>query len=152
MNVLAIDPGKTSGYVVLDTPHPNSIPVVLRTWEGKATLRERAGLLLKWLQKYHITRVVVEDFTIHPTAGGTGHPVATSMTDTIEYIGCIEAVCQLVIPPVGVYRLQPNKKGRWPKARLDAKFPGHTGVVGVHAHDALVIGLVYLEGAKLWEV
>ena len=154
MVVLAIDPGITSGYVVLAPGAGDLLPIVTHSWEGKATLRERARLLLSWLRKYRITRVAVEDFKIHPMASGS--PVAVVITDTIEYIGCIEAVCQLVIPPVQVHRVQPNKKGRWPKARLDAKFaPEHVNVrniAGQHAHDALVIGLVYLEQAGLWEV
>jgi hypothetical protein len=149
MRVLAIDPGETSGYVVLDTLYPDVLPHIEHWWQGKATVRERALALFKWLRKYRITHVVVEDFKIHPSSF---HPVAVVITNTIEYLGCIEAVCQMLIPPVEVHRVQPNKKGRWPKARLDAKYPIHTTVKGVHAHDALVIGLVYLEDTKLWEV
>lgn len=153
MRVLAIDPGKTTGYVVLDIPELpqyDGRPLVVHSWEGRATLRERVKLLSWWLKKHRITHVAVEDFKIHPRQGYS--PVAVSIMEPIEYIGCIEAVCQLVVPLVPVYRVVPNKKGMWPKARLAAKFPEHITVEGVHAHDALVIGLVYLESTGLWEV
>ena len=149
MRILCIDPGTTSGYVVLEAGGGEP-PIILENWEGQATLRERATLLLSWLRKYQTSCVVVEDFKIHPKAGGP--PVARSLTNTIEYIGCIEAVCQLVIPRIEVHRVQPAKKGKWPKARLDAKYPEHKDVRGKHAHDALVIGLVWVEEAGLWTV
>lgn len=151
MRILAIDPGQTSGYVVLEAFGSGSSepPVVLHSWEGKATLRERAGLLLSWLKKYHINSIVVEDYRITPEHAG--HHVGQQL-HWPEYIGCIEAVCQLVIPRIEMYRVQPGKKGKWPKARLDAKFIDHRYVDGKHARDALVVGLVWVEQAGLWEV
>lgn len=149
MRILAIDPGQTSGYVVLETFDTGEAPVALLAWEGKATLRERAGLLLSWLKKYHINSIVVEDYRIFATSAG--HHIGRRLHEP-EYIGCIEAVCQLVIPRVEVYRVQPSQKGKWPEARLDAKFPDHKNVPRPHTHDALIVGLAWVEQAGLWEV
>jgi len=149
MRILAIDPGGTSGYVVLDCPATKEPPIVLHFWEEQSSPCERVALLLAWFRKARIERVVVEDYRIY--AAHTGHHVGQHLYVS-EYIGAIEAVCQLVIPRIDMYRVQPSSKGKWPKARLDAKFPEHSRVEGVHAHDALVIGLVHIEAVGLWEV
>jgi len=91
--------------------------------------------------------VGVEDYRIRPDMAN--EHIGTRLW-TSELIGCIEAVCGMMIPPITVVRIQPGKKGRWPLARLKAKYPKFKSITSDHALDALRIGLAYLEARVLW--
>jgi len=99
------------------------------------------------LRTYKPEVVGVEDYRIRP--GMQNEHIGTRLW-TSELIGCIEATCGLMIPPIRVVRIQPGKKGRWPVARLEAKLPGFKQITSEHARDALRIGLAYIEAQTLW--
>lgn len=159
MRVLIVDPGETCGFVVLELVNDEMVdsnghsrPEILLSWqEGK---REGLVDLAAWsLNILHTFRrikphvLVLEDYRIY-TSKANQH-IGINLF-TAELIGAITALCAIVIPPLPVIRMPAAKKGRWPKARLDNKFPHHSEVEGTHARDALLIGLAYLEAAKLW--
>lgn len=145
MRLLAIDPGQTTGFAVFE--HQPRFPffkaLLLEWWESAGVpLDVFAPQFLSVLRTTQPTHVVIEDYRIF--AGKAGMHIGQPL-HTAELIGAIVALCSTVVPPISTSRVAPSKKGRWPPARLEAKFPDAVGITGAHASDAVKIGLVYLE-------
>jgi len=152
MILLAIDPGETTGYVVLEWPsHKAARPYIIDAWQAKVKDLDRA----LWATQFHrILRhhkpdmVVIEDYRVY--AGKAGMHIGQRLF-TAELIGAIEVLCAICIPPVTTDRLPAAKKGRWPDARIDNKFPQGTPYIhSGHESDALKLGLAWLEKEELW--
>ena len=135
MKLLSIDPGETVGLVYLS-----------RDRDGEdVTLEGFLDTPLRFLKKNlpvilaAVDEVAIEDYRVF--ASHAGHHIGARLI-TSELIGFVEAHCDL--KNIRVIRIAPNKKGRWPEARLRAKHPEFKHVTG-HARDALKLGLAYLE-------
>ena len=149
---LFIDPGETSGFCVIEVISPTKINVLDAFSDGAGgrpplNLQQRALALVGILRTFKPSVVGVEDYRIYPNVAK--EHIGTRLW-TPELIGCIEAVCGMMIPPVRVVRIQAAKKGRWPLARLNAKLPQFKQITSDHALDALRLGLAYLEARVLW--
>tara|TARA_R110000751_G_scaffold111024_4_gene208827 strand:- start:1626 stop:2078 length:453 start_codon:yes stop_codon:yes gene_type:complete len=77
-NILAIDPGKTTG-IALWRPHQGH-----NSWEEPGGLAGVARLLNGWVEKYLIDTVVIEKFTIGAKKG-----VMTSQYDAVYLNGYV---------------------------------------------------------------
>jgi len=150
MRILAIDPGETVGMVVLQTSSdPCETPLVLSAGQHTDDILMNMRKFVALLGKVKPTVIVLEDYRIFASMAKTH---VGQRLYTAELIGAIEAVGQLMHPAIPIVRVQPAKKGRWPKARLDAKFPDHKNLAGPHALAALQVGLVFLERENYWSV
>ena len=92
MRILGIDPGKTVGYCVLETP----ITVVIRDQEHYKNLEDLRKLIST------VGLIVMEDFTIAPDKLATGDKVYAA-----EVIGMIEAWSEGI---TNIKRHPPSKK------------------------------------------
>ena len=159
--ILAIDLGHTVGLVVLEVV-PGEVPLLLDASELSqdslvGTFERHSVVLASWLFEVKPTIVVVEDYVVYATHA-TRH--IGNQLFTAKLVGAIQALCATVIPPIPVALLPAAKKGRWPDARLKAKFPdGEVFPLDAirvlsqseHVLDALKLGLVYIEEAGLWK-
>lgn len=145
MKILAIDPGETIGFVLLDDGQ------LAEHWEWGGRLPAKddpdfwpifVTVFVSVLSGSEPQAVVIEDYRIY--ADKANMHIGNRLF-TAELIGAISALCAAVAPPVSIHRLPASKKGRWPNARLDAKFPQHRAVVGDHERDALKLALAYKE-------
>lgn len=149
MLVLAIDPGETIGFVSICYRDDGFRPAVLVQEEARlsfaqAVITIRDGLTRPYLTRLRHDVVVVEDYRVY--ASKASMHIGNCLY-TAQLIGAIRALC--ILEDIRVVVLPASKKGRWPNARLRAKFPGH-GVEGVHALDALKLGLAYIEKELAW--
>ena len=142
MKILAVDPGETVGYALLSTGGGGA-PKLIEAWQAPAiTIRTAASEFALLVQRAVPDVVVVEDYRVF--ANKAAFHVGIELF-TAKLIGAIEAVCTLNAPPVSMGLIQPSKKGRWPQARLEAKFPDWVKAPQPHGLDAVILGLVYLE-------
>jgi len=151
MILLAIDPGETTGYVVLEwrVGHEATHPRIIDAWQERVKSQDRdlwATGFHHTLRKYKPRVVILEDYRVYTGSAGAhvGRPLFTA-----ELIGAMEVLCAICIPPVITDRLPASKKGRWPDARLRNKFPEGDHYVD-HVLDALKLGLAWLEKEELW--
>lgn len=148
MRVLSVDPGKTAGFVIFEVSLDDQKPMLLASWEQKAVpLGEFVRSFLRVLPKVRPQIVVLEDYRIY--ASKAKEHIGAHLL-TAELIGALQALCAIVVPPVETTRLSASKKGRWPDARLKAKFPEILELSSPHVRDAAALGLAYLEKEKLW--
>lgn len=149
--ILAIDPGETVGLAMLFEDWilagKFSASTDERPYEGFAVFF-RNFLDFQVQARRDRVRVVVENYRIFADKAALhiGQRLITA-----ELIGAIEALCATTVPEVLVARIEPNKKGLWPDARLRAKLPSDMIPTDQHAKDALKIGLVYLEMCYAWK-
>jgi len=154
MLILAIDPGETLGYVLVE----------LKEFVGKSPELEviDADQILLVVNKQGFTWnsvsdkvvnllneepdvIVIEDYRVYASKAAVhiGSRLLTS-----ELIG---AICQEAgVAMIPVVRIPAGRKGRWPPARLKAKLgPEPLGfykpIPQPHAGDALILGLIYAE-------
>jgi len=149
MLILAIDPGETLGYVLVE----------LKEFVGKSPELEviDADQILLVVNKQGFTWnsvsdkvvnllneepdvIVIEDYRVYASKAAVhiGSRLLTS-----ELIG---AICQEAgIAMIPVVRIPAGRKGRWPPARLEAKFASDVTIPQPHAGDALILGLIYAE-------
>lgn len=148
MRILAIDPGQTTGYAVFGlVGASHSVLVLHRAWEEPVpSIEEYAPIFTRLLWREHPDLAIIEDYRVHY---GKARMHVGRHLFTPELIGAFVALCSSVLPSINTARIQPSKKGRWPDARIEAKFPEAQHAFG-HALDAVKIGLAYLEGEKLW--
>ena len=150
LRILVIDPGETVGYAVFQLDEPGKIDaelLLLETWEGQgASIPEFVIPFLKGLRRVKPSLVLIEDYRVYQSKAQLhiGQPLRTP-----ELIGAIEGVCCLTVPPMRTARIAAAKKGKWPEARMKAKFPQANDVTG-HARDAVKLGLAFLELQSLW--
>jgi len=149
MLVLAIDPGETTGLVLLNY-FIGSIPLLVgwKEWILKQGVEEYACSLKDLLCDYRseLGAVVIEDYRIY--AGKADLHIGNRLF-TAELIGATHAICATTPKFLTVVTYPASKKGRWPDARLSHWFP-NPGVVGTHAIDALKLGLAYIEKELKW--
>lgn len=139
MKILAIDPGKTTGFVLLDDNE------LVEHFEWTLADESLFGFSLgfsSYLNRKEPSVVVIEDYRIY--ADKANMHIGNRLF-TAELIGSIRALCAVVVPLVSIHTLPASKKGRWPDARLEAKFPQHRAVTGTHERDALKLALAYKE-------
>ena len=69
MNILAIDPGQTTGYAVFGLVEANhSVLVLHRAWEeAVSSIEEYTQPFLRLLWREHPDLVVIEDYRVHRT-------------------------------------------------------------------------------------
>jgi len=148
MLVLAIDPGETTGLVLLRYFSGSvPFPVGWKEWILKQGVEEYACSLKDLLCfQSKIGAVVIEDYRIY--AGKADLHIGNRLF-TAELIGATHAICATTSPFLSATVYPASKKGRWPDARLSHWFPNH-GVVGTHARDALKLGLAYIEKKLEW--
>lgn len=154
LTILVIDPGETCGYAVFsleraELPEEQSVKnlTLLETWEDQgASIPEFVIPFLKVLRRVKPSLVLIEDYRIFldHARRHVGQPLRTP-----ELIGAIIGVCALTVPPMRTARIIAGKKGKWPEARMEAKFPQAKDVTG-HARDAVKLGLAFLELKGLW--
>lgn len=144
MKILAVDPGETIGAVLLDDDE------LVEHWEWKLPDKDEplfwhtiAVAFIPYIREHKPDVVVLEDYRIY--AGKALMMHIGSRLLTAELLGAISALCAAVMPSVSIHTLPASKKGRWPNARLDAKFPQHSAVTGTHERDALKLALAYKE-------
>jgi len=155
LRILVIDPGETPGYAVFELEknlvaeaRPSDL-VLLETWEDPdqgASIPEFVYPFLQVLQRVKPSLVLIEDYRVYQDKAATHIGMALK---TPELIGAIIAVCNLTVPKMSTARIAAGKKGKWPEARMKAKFPQANDVTG-HARDAVKLGLAFLEGQGLW--
>ena len=155
LRILVIDPGETCGYAVFQLEKlpdseasPSSALLLLNTWEAQgASIPEFVIPFLKTLRGIKPSLVLIEDYRVFLGAAmmHVGQQLKTS-----ELIGAIIGVCALTVPPMRTARIAAAKKGKWPEARMIAKFPQAGKDVTGHARDAVKLGLAFLEGQGLW--
>ena len=151
--MLVIDPGETCGYAVFQLEknlvaeaRPSDL-VLFNTWEAQgASIPEFVIPFLKILRDVKPSLVLIEDYRVYQSKAELhiGMPLRTP-----ELIGAILGVCALTVPVMNTARIAAAKKGRWPEARMKAKFPQAKNVTG-HARDAVKLGLAFLELQGLW--
>jgi len=147
MKILALDPGETTGYVILEILKGDKMPAVLQL--GEVDTKELIPATIRLQQliiKTNPGRIVLEDYRVYQNAAGLHIGMRLH---TPELIGAIVAICAL-FPDYcssSIARLPASKKGRWPNARLDARMPPNWRhrIHSAHALDALKIGLAYWE-------
>lgn len=154
LRILVIDPGETCGYAVfqlerVELPEEQTTEnlTLLETWEGQgASIPEFVIPFLKVLRRVKPSLVLIEDYRVFLSHARRhiGEPLRTP-----ELIGAIIGVCSLTVPVMRTARIIAGKKGKWPEARMKAKFPQAKDVTG-HARDAVKLGLAFLESKGLW--
>jgi hypothetical protein len=137
MRILAIDPGETTGTAVLESSKDS---VELISYADLSLKEFKKELSVASLHYLEVERIVIEDYRIFQSKAGQHIGARLTTPELIGWIDCIRTLAGLVM-----VRVQPNKKGRWPKARLKNKFPAYFEVDQHHSKDAVIIGLVYLE-------
>lgn len=146
--VLAVDPGETCGFAMLSYKTIEDV-VVTRTWDHSALpLDDFARYFRTVMRKvHHLEPVVVEDYVIYASAAQLhiGRQLITP-----KLIGVIEAVCALQCgSPNRVILMPAAKKGRWPDAKVERRFPRILSTLeSEHEKDAVKLGLAYIEGAS----
>ena len=150
MLILAIDPGETLGYVLIElTEYVGRSPnlEVEDADQFKLELRLKQGFnwgavsaRVKDLLGTEPDVIVLEDYRVYASKAAVhiGSRLLTS-----ELIG---AICQEAgVAMIPVVRIPAGRKGRWPPARLEAKFASDVTIPQPHAGDALILGLIYAE-------
>lgn len=139
--LIAIDPGKASGFAVFDISDPEHPAIVYSAeLEQFETVSFVHSALAEAASDYE---VVMEEFKITPQTGKNS-PAGWSL----EIIGAIRYFCELYEVP---FTLQPPSKAKSfvPNERMKAIGVWHRGGEG-HARDALRHGVLYLVEKKGW--
>ena len=169
--ILALDPGETLGFAVLDYQESDSVEEVWNL-EGSSTttapvIRNSGMIELKmmpvqsegfdWkkvpyqiqnlLDSWDPDLVVLEDYRVYGSKFASGHIGRRNLTS--ELIGAIEQ--EAAISQLEVIRLPASKKGSWPEARIRSVYPPALAAEKPHAFDAVLLGLVALEEAYDWK-
>lgn len=158
MRILAIDPGETSGAVLI--AHPEWLPTALPHAVGWAlisgTFREVVWKLRDISRRGGAEHVVVEDYRMYAgkEAMHTGGRLYTA-----ELIGAIRALAAIRAQPPEVHALQAQAKNRWSDKRLRryysrlfeaAKWRKDAITSSPHTLDAFKLGLAWLEKEGGW--
>lgn len=152
MKILSIDPGETIGAVLMridlyDDKSPDA-PIIEDWYQQKFdSVTSYTRWLYSILRKFRLPLVLVEDYRI---AIGKATMHTGRRLFTAELIGATRACCAMFTPPIVCASLQPNIKGRWPEARIKAKYDVSDRLPKPHAHDALQLALAYIERELKW--
>lgn len=158
MLILAIDPGETLGYVLVElTPQVGGTPVLEVGDAGQVKLdTDKQGFIwesvsakVRDLVGREPDVIVLEDYRVYASKAAM-HTGARLLTPELMGAICHEAG----IAMIPVVRIPAGRKGLWPPARLKAKKP-NLAPIGVkipqpHAGDALILALIYAED-KGWK-
>ena len=149
MLILAIDPGETLGYVLVElTEFVGGTPeleVIDADQHQLAVTKEgfywdSVSSNVRDLLDQEPDVIVIEDYRVYASKAleHIGHRALTS-----ELIG---AICQEAgIAMIPVVRIPAGRKGLWPAARLKAKFTSDVTIPQPHAGDALILALIHAE-------
>ena len=149
--ILALDPGFTIGYALLDynggAPviiHAAQIPLKMNT-KRTAFLWEYVSLSITKFQDMEPDVIIMEDYRLYfkQALAQVGSRLLTS-----ELIG---AICQeAAMSEIPVVRLMAGVKNNWPIARLNSRYPAYKIAPAPHSRDALLLGLYYIEHDLGW--
>jgi len=155
MLILAIDPGETLGYVLvelteyvggsptLEVIDANQFSLLRDTKQG--FYWDSASSKVKDLLDLEPDVIVIEDYRVYASKA-LAHIGSRALTS--ELIG---AICQEAgIAMIPVVRIPAGRKGLWPPARMKAKFTTDVPIPQPHAGDALILALIYAED-KGWK-
>lgn len=153
MLLLAVDPGETLGYVLIElgegTPKVEvaaqvQLPIDNGDFDWEAVSKIVQDLYLK----QEPDALVLEDYRVYrdKAMAHTGSRVLTA-----NLIGALMHEAALNMTPA--IRISASEKGRWPEARLKKKYPGYfsTFVPKPHAGDALILALCFAESKGWWK-
>ena len=153
MRIIAIDPGETVGFAILDYDQTTE-PVILKLDQRR--FGDNPGTItlyiyqswLKWTER-EPSVLVFENYRVF-SSKALAH--IGSQLYTSELMGAILGATQLFIPPVLTARIEASTKGRWPVARLERFQPKLIpATIGrEHARDAAIIALCYIEKEMGW--
>lgn len=172
VHVLAVDPGRTTGIVLLTGEEKDGKPhfTVQRAYQRETiTLGDTLDLFalnLGWLLTYEgihpgTGHVVLEDYRVYTHMAK--HHIGKRLYPA-EQLGAIRGYMEHIFPGIMVHILGAQKKGRWPDARIetwgrarehidvDAALPDsnigyltHGKVHKPHAWDAMKLALTVAE-------
>lgn len=148
VRVLALDPGETTGYVVLgvDPEYPGRTPLLFESGTVIKELPALARVMDDYLRTGRAVEIAIEDFLLY---SGASFLIGSRIV-AAEVIGLVVAVASIQVPPVPVTRVHPSQKGRWPEPRLKYLFPEYRKILNPHSLAALKVGLQYLESNRMW--
>ena len=139
--LIAIDPGKATGFAVFDMSDPqNPVIVYSAELEQFETCAFVHSALAEDPESYE---VVIEEFKITPQTGKN-----SSANWSLEIIGAVRYLCHLFKVPLTE---QPPSRAKnfVPNDRMKAIGIWHRGGEG-HARDALRHGVLYMVEKKAW--
>ena len=155
MLILAIDPGETLGYVLVELTEfvggsPNLEVEDADQFQLKVDKQGfnwgSVSVVVTDLLSEEPDVIVIEDYRVYASKA-LAHIGSRALTS--ELIG---AICQEAgIAMIPVVRIPAGRKGLWPPARLKAKFTSDIPIPHPHAGDALILALIYAED-KGWKV
>ena len=150
MLILAIDPGETLGYVLIQLKECVGGSPTLEVVDADQTRlivtkqgfnwESVSDLVLHLVTADEPDVIVLEDYRVYASKADVhiGSRVLTS-----ELIGALCQEAGVAMTPV--VRIPAGRKGRWPPARLKAKFSSDVEIPTPHAMDALILALIYAE-------
>lgn len=145
MKILAIDPGHTIGYAVLE----NFELIITGQLElDVSNFNVAIDVLLSEIQQllylHNPNIIVLEDYRVYAS---TAKVFINSRNTTSEIIGALEMMGSY--EGLSVTRLPASCKNMWPTARLRQWFPNTLEAMSPtkkpHAYDAWLIGISYVE-------
>ena len=149
--ILAIDPGHTIGYALLDwvVAAPviiNADQVVLAMDKKQTTfLWADVSLEIAKFSEMEPDVIVMEDYRVY--LGKADIHIGLRCL-TSELIG---AICQeAAISEIPVVRLMAGVKRNWPIARLNSRYKQYKIAPAPHSRDALLLALYYIEHDLGW--
>ena len=149
MLILAIDPGETLGYVLVELSPVVGGPPTLKVGSADHMKldTDKAGFVwsvasaaVSHLINYEPDVVVVEDYRVYADKA-LAHIGSRALTS--ELIGAICHEAEIAMIPV--VRIPAGRKGRWPAARFKAKMSHVRTIPTPHAKDAFILALIYAE-------
>jgi len=152
IRILALDPGQTIGYALLDY-EPPSPPVIIHASQVPLVMTDgRAGFDWKFVSlsvagfsDFEPDVMVIEDYRVYLSKADI-HIGLRCLTS--ELIG---AICQeAAISEIPVVRLMAGVKRNWPIARLNSRYPAYKKAPAPHSRDALLLALCYIEKTLGW--
>ena len=150
--ILALDPGYTIGYALVDYEPPIA-PVIIQAAQiglGMNTKRtsfewRTVSMVVASFSDFEPDVIVLEDYRVYLSKADI-HIGLRCLTS--ELIG---AICQeAAISEIPMVRLMAGVKRNWPIARRNSRYPAYKSVPKPHALDALLLALYYIEKTLGW--
>jgi len=150
--ILALDPGYTIGYALVDYEPPTAPVIIQAAQIGLGMNIKRTSfewrtvsMVVASFSDLEPDVIVIEDYRLYfnKALSQVGSRLLTS-----ELIG---AICQeAAISEIPVIRLMAGVKRNWPIARMNSRYPAYKVVPKPHALDALLLALYYIEKTLGW--
>lgn len=138
--VLAVDPGETTGYCLIEANDGSVMLATHGSWSGLEPYLEPTALASNLIKSASI--VIVEDFRIYPHAAQA--MIGRELFAPKE-LGRIELVCEIWSKPLH-YQMASEAKQIWNNRRFVEKLPAfYQAITNIHARDAARHALCYIE-------